>query len=84
MSPKISIVIPVFNAERYLHQCLDSVLSQTFKNFEVILVNDGSTDSSGKICNDYQDLDSRVKVIHQSNHGSSCSHNSGYDCSKSE
>lgn len=67
--PKISVLIPAYNVERYLPKCLDSVLSQTFDDFEVILINDGSTDGTGKICDDYAAKDSRIKVYHQDNKG---------------
>ena len=59
--PTISIIIPVYNSEKYLRRCLDSVLAQTYKDFECILVDDGSTDDSGKICDDYAILDNRFK-----------------------
>ncbi len=67
--PLISVVIPVFNVENYLSECLDSVLNQTYSNFEVILVDDGSTDSSGIICDNYMASDSRIKVLHLQNNG---------------
>ena len=67
--PYFSVVIPVYNAEKYLAECLDSVLGQTFEDFEVILVDDGSTDSSGIICDGYSKKDRRVKVIHHANKG---------------
>ena len=65
----ISVLIPAYNVERYLPRCLDSVLSQTFKDFEVIVIDDGSTDGTGNICDDYAEKDSRVKVYHQENKG---------------
>ncbi len=65
----LSVVIPIYNVEQYLEQMVDSVLKQTFDNFELILVNDGSTDRSGEICNEYQKKDERVKVLHQTNGG---------------
>lgn len=73
----VSIIIPVYNTEEYLPKCLDSVLSQTFTNFECILVEDGSTDSSGKICDDYASFDTRFKVIHQKKSGVSNARNVG-------
>lgn len=65
----VSVLIPVYNTENYLNQCIDSVLNQTFSDFELILCNDGSTDNSGKICDDYRKIDERVQVIHKENEG---------------
>ena len=67
--PKLSIVVPVYNSEQYLHQCLQSILQQSFKDFELILVDDGSTDQSGNICDQYARNDHRVLVIHSENRG---------------
>ncbi|MFM0599723.1 glycosyltransferase [Streptococcus suis] len=75
----ISVIVPVYNVENYLHECLDSILNQTYQNLEIILVNDGSTDSSGKICDDYAAKDGRIKVIHQENGGLSDARNKGLD-----
>ena len=75
----ISIVIPVYNVEMYLPQCLDSVLSQTYTNYEVILVDDGSPDGSGAICDAYAQKDSRFRVIHQKNAGVSAARNNGIE-----
>ncbi len=77
--PDISIVIPVFNAEDYLADCLKSVLAQTFQNFEVILVDDGSRDSSGKICDDFVSSDPRIRVFHIANSGPAAARNHGLD-----
>lgn len=77
LMPLIGVIIPVYNVEKYLKQCIDSVLNQDFKDIEVILVNDGSKDSSGEICDYYQKKDSRVKVIHKKNGGLSDARNSG-------
>ena len=63
--PEISIIIPVYNVERFLPECLDSILRQTFECFELILVDDGSKDGSGKICDKYAEQDERIRVIHQ-------------------
>ncbi len=76
---KISIIIPVYQVEKYIRRCLDSVLSQTYSNLEVILIDDGSRDMSGKICDDYAIKDQRVKVIHQDNAGVSIARNKGLD-----
>lgn len=66
----IAVVIPVYNAKRYLRQCIKSVLNQTFQDFCLVLVDDGSTDGSGQICDAYAARDPRIKVIHQKNQGS--------------
>lgn len=82
MQPKISIIVPIYNVEQYLEDCLESILSQTFTNFELILVNDGSTDNCGEICDNYEKKDSRVKVIHKENGGVSSARNMGIDAAK--
>lgn len=65
----ISIIVPVYNVERYLSECIDSLIHQTYQNIDIILVDDGSTDTSGKICDDYQKQDARIRVIHKQNEG---------------
>lgn len=77
MAPVFSIIIPVYNAEKYLRICLDSVLKQSFSNFELLLINDGSSDSSGRICDEYMQKDRRVKVFHKKNGGVSAARNLG-------
>lgn len=77
MACEISIIVPVYKVERYLNKCIDSILGQTFKDFELILVNDGSPDHCGKICDDYAAIDPRVKVIHKENGGLSSARNAG-------
>lgn len=81
ISPLISIIVPVYNVAKYLPQCIDSILAQTYHNLEIILVNDGSTDNSSKICDAYSRRDSRVKVVNQHNSGVSVSRNTGLDAS---
>lgn len=76
---EISIIVPVYNVEKYLENCIESILNQTFKDFELILVDDGSTDNSGKICDIYEKKDSRIKVIHKNNEGLSSARNTGLD-----
>lgn len=77
--PFISIIIPIFNAEKYLRKCLDSVVSQTLRNIEIILVDDGSPDNSGKICEEYAKKDKRIRAIHQQNQGVSIARQIGLD-----
>lgn len=77
MNDKISIIVPVYNVEEYLVECLDSLINQTYKNIEIILVNDGSKDNSPKICDDYARKDNRIKVIHKENGGVSSARNTG-------
>lgn len=74
---KISVIIPVYNTEEHLHRCIDSILGQTYSNLEILLINDGSTDNSGSICDEYAQNDARVKVIHQGNKGQSVARNVG-------
>src|ERR1035437_5330472 len=82
--PPISIIVPIYNIERYLSKCIDSILVQTFINFELILVNDGSTDNCGKIINEYAQKDSRIVVIHKKNGGVSSARNAGLDLAQGE
>ncbi len=77
--PKVSVIIPVYNTEKYLRECIDSVLNQTFDDFEVLLINDGSSDKSGQICEEYVHRDKRVKVFHKENGGVSSARNLGLD-----
>lgn len=79
MADKISVIVPVYKVENYLHRCIDSIINQTHQNLEIILVNDGSPDKSGDICDEYASKDSRVIVIHKKNEGSSCARNAGLD-----
>lgn len=82
--PLISIIIPVYNVEKYLRECLDSIVNQNASNYEVILIDDGSTDGSPKICDDYTDRYAKVSVIHRKNGGVSSARNAGLDVAKGE
>lgn len=84
MDCNVSVIVPIFNAEKYLSRCIDSILSQTFKNFELILVNDGSTDNSLEICKKYKNQDNRIRLISGANCGSSIARNMGLDLAKGE
>lgn len=80
----ISILVPVYNVEKYLPQCLESIIKQTYKDLEIILVDDGSTDKSGEICDEYAQKDLRIRVIHQQNKGRSMARNTGIKASTGE
>ena len=82
--PSISVIIPVYNSESTLHQCVDSVLSQDYKDFEVLLIDDGSKDNSPAICDEYGEKDNRVKVFHKQNGGVSSARNLGLDNAKGD
>lgn len=84
MQPKISAIIPVYNAEKHLVQCIESVIKQTYSSWELILVDDGSRDKSGAICDRYAALDDRIKVIHKENGGVSAARNSGMELAAGE
>lgn len=77
--PQISVIVPVYNVEPYLRKCIDSILNQSFTDFELILVDDGSTDRSGAICDEYVQMDARVRVFHTPNQGVSAARNWGLD-----
>ncbi len=82
--PLVSIVVPVYNVERYLSECLNSICNQTYRNLQIILVDDGATDSSGQICDLYASKDSRIEVIHQQNQGAAVAKNTGLDAAAGE
>lgn len=82
--PKVSVIVPVYKAEKYLHRCIDSILSQSFTDWELILVDDSSPDCSGAICDEYAQKDARIQVIHKVNGGVSNARQSGMDIAKGE
>ncbi|WP_406944841.1 glycosyltransferase [Halobacillus sp. SY10] len=84
MVPKVSIIVPIYNMEKYIHRCLDSILVQSLKEIELILVNDGSTDTSKFILNEYEERDGRVKVLHKKNGGVSSARNAGIEIATGE
>ena len=80
----ISVIVPIYNIQNYLKRCVDSIINQTYKNIEIILVDDGSTDNSSIICDGYQALDNRITVIHKTNGGLSSARNAGLDFAKGD
>ena len=84
MKPLISVVVPVYGVEKYLPKCVDSILNQTYQNLEILLVDDGSPDNCGKLCDSYAEKDSRIRVIHQKNGGLSAARNAGVAAAKGE
>lgn len=84
MSDLISIIVPVYKVEKYLRRCVQSIICQTYSNIEIILVDDGSPDRCGEICDEYASKDERIKVIHQKNKGVSAARNAGLDVAKGE
>lgn len=84
MNPQISIITPVYNVEQYIEKCIDSILAQTFTDFELILVDDGTKDDSGVICDRYAEQDNRIRVIHKQNGGLSSARNAGLDIARGE
>lgn len=84
MEEKVSVIIPIYKVEKYLQNCVDSVINQTYSNLEIILVNDGSPDNCGNICDEYAKKDTRIKVIHKENGGLSSARNSGLEVATGE
>lgn len=82
--PKVSVIVPIYNTEKYLARCIDSILAQTFTDFELILVDDGSKDNSGKICDEYAQKDSRIVVVHKENGGTNKARETGVNKSTGE
>ena len=80
----ISVIVPVYNVEKYIRECLDSIVNQTYKNLQIILVDDGSTDNSGKICDEFAKKDSRITVVHQENQGAGAAKNTGLELIEGE
>lgn len=79
---QVSIIVPVYQIEKYIRKCIESIQSQTFSDFELILVDDGSKDASGSICDEYAKKDNRIKVIHKKNEGVASARNEGIKLSK--
>lgn len=84
MTPQISVIVPIYNSDKYLRRCIDSILAQTYTNFELLLINDGSFDKSAAICDEYELRDSRVRVFHKENGGVSSARNLGVKEAKGE
>lgn len=84
MHPKVSVIVPIYNVEKFLSRCIDSILAQTFTDFELLLVDDGSRDRSGEICDEYAAKDARIKVFHKQNGGVSSARNLGIDKAQGE
>ena len=80
--PKLSIIVPIYNVEKYLPRCIESILNQTFREFELILINDCSTDNCKEICEKYKKIDSRIIVVNKKNGGVSSARNFGIDISR--
>ena len=83
-APLVSVIVPVYKTEKFIHRCIDSVLNQTYSNWEMILVDDGSPDACGQICDSYAEKDGRIHVIHQENQGLSAARNAGIKICKGE
>lgn len=84
MEKLVSVIVPIYNREKYLRRCLDGILGQTYRNLEIVCVDDGSTDESPQICDEYAQKDSRVKVLHIPNGGVSNARNTGLDNAQGE
>lgn len=81
---KVSIIVPIYNAEKYLHRCVDSLLAQDFSDYEILLIDDGSLDASSKICDDYAQKECKVKVFHQKNSGVAAARQLGIEQAQGE
>ena len=80
----VSVIIPVYNVEKYMRRCIDSIINQTYTNLEIILVDDGASDRSGKICDEYAQMDHRIKVLHKENGGLASARNAGIQIATGE
>lgn len=80
----ISIILPVYNTEKYLERCINSIVNQSYNDLEIIIIDDGSTDGSARICDEWREKDSRIKVIHKQNEGVSVARNTGLEISKGD
>ena len=81
---KVSVIIPVYNVRRYLRQCLESVISQTYQNIEILIIDDGSTDGGGRICDQFAMRDARIRVVHTDNRGLAAARNLGLENAEQE
>ena len=79
---KVSFIVPVYNVEHHIKRCIESMQNQTYRNIEMVLVDDGSTDHSGEICDEYSQRDDRIVVIHQKNQGAEAARNTGLDVAR--
>ena len=79
MKDLVSVIVPVYNVEQYLDKCIDSIVHQSYKKLEIILIDDGSKDSSGQLCEKWKQMDNRIKVIHKQNEGLGFARNTGID-----
>ena len=84
MSKTVTVVIPIYNVEKYLNRCIESVIGQTYENLEIILVDDESPDNCPQICEDWKNRDNRIKVVHKKNAGLGYARNTGIDCATGE
>ena len=82
--PLITVIVPIYNVERYLGPCIDSILAQTYETLEILLLDDGSADGSGTLCDEYREKDSRIRVIHKENTGQADTRNLGIDLASGE
>ena len=82
MEPIVSVIVPVYNKEKYLNSCLESIVNQTMKDLEILLINDGSVDGSAGLCDEWAEKDSRIRVVHKQNEGAGCTRNKGLELAR--